>query len=144
MTAPPFFVFIPCDFLPYAPIGSHILGPCVTMLISSLRMYSRSPCALPSVVLICFMLQTWYTVSYITCTVIYLVPQSEYRTCSPSCDLVHPLRFCPLSFDVPLDPLARRGPPSRRSCQAGSVSDSDTVRKPQALFLPPSSPWVET
>jgi hypothetical protein len=73
------FVFIPCDFLPYAPVGSRILGPCVPLLISSLRMYSRSPCALSSVVLICFTLRTRYTVSYITCTVIYLVPQSEYR-----------------------------------------------------------------
>jgi hypothetical protein len=103
MTAPPFFVFIPCDFLPYAPVGSRILGPCVTVLISSLRMYYRSPCVLPRVVLICFTLRTRYTVSYIACTVIYLVPQSEYRLFSHPFDLVHPLRFCPLSFGFPLD-----------------------------------------
>jgi hypothetical protein len=130
MTAPPFFVFIPCDFLPYAPVGSCILGPCVPVLISSLRMYSRSPCALPSVVLICFTLRTRYTVSYITCTVIYLVPQSEYRTCSPPSNLF-PLRYpqlAPRSFAL--------GPSPRRPCQIGSASDSETVRKPLAVLLP--------
>jgi hypothetical protein len=151
MTTPPFFVSIPCDFLPYAPVGSRILGPCVPVLISSLRIYSRSPCALPRVVLICFMFRTRYTVSYITCIVIYLVPQSEYRTCSPSCDFVlprlcSPLRHCSLPFAVPLDTSARLGPPSRRPCQVGSASDSDTVRKPLAMSFdyPSSSPRVET
>jgi hypothetical protein len=132
MTAPPFFVFIPCDFLPYAPVGSRILGPCVPVLISSLRMYSRSPCALPSVVLICFPLRTGYTVSYITCTVIYLAPQSEYRTRSPPSNLF-PLRspqLAPCSFAL--------GPSPRRPWQVGSASDSETVRKPLAVLLPSS------
>jgi hypothetical protein len=94
-------IFIPCDFLPCAPVGSCILGPCVTMLISSLRMYSRSPCALLQVVLICFMFQTWYMVSYITCIVIYLVPQSEYRLGSCPSTLFPFLRHPPRSLGSP-------------------------------------------
>jgi hypothetical protein len=99
----PLLCFIPCDFLPYAPVGSRILGPCVTMLISLLHMYSRSPCALPQVVLICFTLWTQYTVSYITCTVIYLVPQSEYQLCSPPTWFT-PFDFVPFPSASPLIP----------------------------------------
>jgi hypothetical protein len=109
-----------CYFPIYAPVGSRLPGPCAYVLISALHMYSRSPCAPPSVVLICFTFRTRYTVSYITCIVIYPVPQSEYRICSPFD-----------TFNSPLVPspsvLPRAG-----LVNAGFASSSDTVGKPLA------------
>jgi hypothetical protein len=153
----PLLRFIPCDFLPYAPVGSRILGPCVTVLISSLRMYSRSPCALPRVVLICFMFRTRYTVSYITCTVIYLVPQSEYRTCSPSCDLVLPQLCSPPTWFTPFDfvPFPSTSPSIPRLAsvlpRAGLAKQAPRLTvilsgspSPCPSIHPSSSPRVET
>jgi hypothetical protein len=120
--------------LPLSPLSPFLIctsvGPRFHEYCAFVRVH-RSTCSShlplsPSVVLRFHVSRTRYMVSYIACIVIYPVPQSEYRLCSP-------LRPCSLSFDVPLDTSARLGPPSCRPCQAGSASDSGTVRKPLAM-----------
>jgi hypothetical protein len=145
MSTPPVFVSIPCDFLPYAPIGLRILGPCVTALISLLHMYSHSPCMLLQVVLICFMFQTWYMVSYITCTVIYLVLQSEYQLCSPPTWFT-PFDFVPFLSMSPLIPWLALVPPctglAKQAPHLVVILPGSPLPCPQ--LYPSSSPWVET
>jgi hypothetical protein len=117
-----------CYFPVYAPVGSRLPGPCAPVLISSLHMYSRSSCALPSVVLICFTFRTQYTVSYITCIVIL------HR--SLNIDFIPP-RLA-LSVKPQSSPSARPSSsvPLRAGLDnAGSASDIDTVRKPLVLFF---------
>jgi hypothetical protein len=68
-------------------------------------------------------------VAYITCIVIYLVPQSEYRICSP-CDIVlSPSTLFP--FRIQLASV----PPRAGLVNAGFASGSETARKPHVLFL---------
>jgi hypothetical protein len=71
---------------------------------------------------------------YITCIVIYPVPQSEYRLCSPLHIVPAPSTSFPFEFDSPL-----ASPPSvlpgAGLGQAGFASGSETTRKPQALFF---------
>jgi hypothetical protein len=128
-------------FLICTSVGPCFPEYCAFVCVHRSTCSSRLPLS-PSVVLRFHVSRTRYTVFYITCIVIYLVPQSEYRTCSPSFNFVLPLISLtrPLLLHPSVLPRAGLG-------QAGFASGSETTRKPLAPcspLVPSCSPQPET